>query len=163
MEFVNHQSERYLAAMQACSDARDVWDGEKARHKPIQDWYDAMIARRNAEEAEREAERIRAEREALEKRFNDNGGPSLVRSYQALVYRAYPAFNGIRVGLSEDLSTLYASHSFFGKYSFDVGPQGPMIAQWIRRNKKALLASGITSVGVRCSEEYGGYVLLPVR
>lgn len=87
---------------------------------------------------------------------------TLANEYQQFLSRLFSNYNYIKVE-TKDLGTgfaLYGRHSFFSKYTFDVGPQGPTVSQWVSKRAGALRAARIRQVGVRSdSGDWTGYTV----
>jgi hypothetical protein len=59
--------------------------------------------------------------------------------------------------------TLYAYHSFFGRYEFDIGNFGKEVSAWINKNYARLKLAKITRVGVHGTGPYASYTYYEVR
>ena len=75
----------------------------------------------------------------------------LVGEYRELLMQLFPSYNGIRVVFEGNIhgpewGFLVADHSMFTPYTFDVGPAGPAVQQWIAENYADLQKARITLV-----------------
>jgi hypothetical protein len=68
--------------------------------------------------------------------------------------RIFSNYNDIRVEVRErtDGFLLVGRHSFFSKYTFDIGPQGPAVRNWVTENADRLQAAQVRGVGVGSTE-----------
>lgn len=77
----------------------------------------------------------------------------LVGEYRELLMQLFPSYNGIRVVFEGNIygpewGFLVADHSMFTLYTFDVGPAGPVVQQWIAQHYADLQKARITTVGL---------------
>lgn len=75
----------------------------------------------------------------------------LVDEYRELLMQLFPSYNGIRVVFMGNIygpewGFLVADHSMFTPYTFDVGPAGPTVQQWIAEHYADLQKARITGV-----------------
>ncbi len=59
--------------------------------------------------------------------------------------------------------TLWAYHSFFGQYEFEIGNFGKEVSAWIARNRYTLKAAKITRVGVHGTGPYASYTYYEIQ
>jgi hypothetical protein len=86
---------------------------------------------------------------------------SLIQDYKKLVDEIWPNYNGIQVRLKG--SSLMAYHSFFNRYEFDIGGDGPRVAVWMHYHDAALKHGKITRVGVSGTGAYSSGVWYDVN
>jgi hypothetical protein len=77
----------------------------------------------------------------------------LIADYGALLSELFPDYNDIRVRFignvyGPEWGFLMAEHSMFTAYTFDVGPAGPAVKQWIAAHHAELEKARITMVGL---------------
>jgi len=58
---------------------------------------------------------------------------------------------------------LFASHEYFGRYTFSIGGTSKVLEEWIDNNRNALHHAKIVRVGVRDKQDYGGSVWFNVE
>jgi len=77
----------------------------------------------------------------------------LVQEYRSLLTQLFPSFNDIRARFignvhGPEWGFLMAEHSMFTPYTFDIGPAGPAVKQWIAQQYSDLQTARITMVGL---------------
>jgi hypothetical protein len=74
-------------------------------------------------------------------------------------------YNHVTTKLTKSKSgyTLYAYHSFFGQYEFQIGNFGKEVSAWITRNYSKLKLAKITRVGVHGTGPYASYTYYEVQ
>ena len=75
----------------------------------------------------------------------------LIGEYRELLTQLFPSYNGIRVVFDgnyygPEWGFLIADHSMFTPYTFDVGPAGPAVQEWITQHYADLQKARITAV-----------------
>lgn len=140
-----------------CRRAHARIDTAKAAHGKAIATYDYIQAELGrAEDALEKAIEAdaRAARKAHDERYArmQKAASPTTRAYAAFLARIYPKFNNISAEFDPDSGLLTGYHSFFTRYAFDIGPQGPAVARWIAARKSALKRLGIAAVGVSNSE-----------
>jgi hypothetical protein len=140
-----------------CRSARERVETAKAAHGEALSSYDRAKTEVNraADDLEKAIKaNARAARKAHDERYArmQKAAYSTTRAYAAFLARIYPKFNNISAEFNPDTGLLTGYHSFFTRYAFDIGPQGPAVARWIAAHKTALKRLGIVAVGVSDSE-----------
>lgn len=141
-----------------CRSARARVETAKAAHGEAIAAYDRAKAEvERAEDALRKVieANARAARKAHDERYArmQIAAYPTTRAYAAFLVRIYPQFNNISAEFDPDTGLLTGYHSFFTRYAFDIGPQGPAVARWIAAHKAALKRLGVAAVGVSSSED----------
>lgn len=141
-----------------CRRARERVETAKAAHGEANAAYD-----RAAAEVERTRDALgkvleanaRAAQKAYDERYarRQKAAYPTTRAYAAFLARIYPQFNNINAEFDPDTGLLTGYHSFFTRYAFDIGPQGPAVARWIAAHKAALKRLGVAAVGVSSNED----------
>jgi hypothetical protein len=141
-----------------CRTARERVETAKAAHGEAIAAYD-----RAAAEVERTSDALQkvleANARAAEKAHDEQNArmqkaaSPTTRAYAAFLARIYPNFNNISAEFDPDTGLLTGYHSFFTRYAFDIGPQGPAVARWIAARKATLKRLGVAAVGVSSSED----------
>ncbi len=140
-----------------CRSARERVETAKAAHGEAIAAYDrAMAEVKRVDDALGKVieANARAARKAHDERYArmQKAASPTTRAYAAFLARIYPQFNNISAEFDPDTGLLTGYHSFFTRYSFDIGPQGPAVARWIAARKAALKRLGVAAVGVSSSE-----------
>lgn len=83
----------------------------------------------------------------------------LAQDYRALLAQLFPNFNGIEVRFLPNVygpewGFLVADHSMFTPYTFDIGPAGPAVKNWIAEHYAEIQRARITLVGVGGGASY---------
>ena len=77
----------------------------------------------------------------------------LIKEYRDLLTRLFPSFNDIQVRFlptvyGPEWGMLMAEHSMFTPDTFDIGPAGPAVKNWITEHHSELATARITMVGL---------------
>jgi hypothetical protein len=141
-----------------CRSARARVETAKAAHGEAIAAYDRAWA--EVQRAQNALEKVieaneRAARKAHDERYArmQKAASQTTRAYAAFLARIYLQFNNISAEFDPDSGLLTGYHSFFTRYAFDIGPQGPAVARWIAARKFALKRLGVAAVGVSNSED----------
>lgn len=126
-------------AEQALNDAKHARDIEAAK---IKDTAVDVKSKARTPSAKKAAAETAPQRARLSAEYNE------------LLIRAYPSLNFIKMRTMPMGSTfaLYGQHAMFSRYSFQVGPAGPAIQQWVGIRDRDLRAAGISRVGVQSDD-----------
>ncbi len=132
-----------------------------------------QVEQANKLAGETSAAAARAEQnEAEEQRFVRQMEPALRPAWQKLrvkyrqiVASANPEYNFIQTQImrNERSYVLFATHSMFTSYSFDIGPTARMVAKWIAAQRTELRRAHITHVGLMNEDGQLGYCWLEVE
>ncbi|MCI0391005.1 MAG: hypothetical protein MOB07_19850 [Acidobacteria bacterium] len=84
----------------------------------------------------------------------------LKESYKVALSLANPHLNYIETSISKQKGgyALFASHEYFGRYTFSIGGNAKVVEEWIAKNRNALYHAKIVRVGVRDKQGYGGSI-----
>lgn len=131
-------------------------------------------AQRTASAAKKAAQQAQAKEEAQARAGEKNARAArfiatepqrnqFAAEYQALLRRLYPNYNYLTVRIAPlgNSFALYGRHSFFNRYSFALGPEGPAIERWANERATRLRAADISQVGVE--SEDGGAVFFSLH
>jgi hypothetical protein len=90
---------------------------------------------------------------------------ALRAEYQGFVAEQYSHLNGIQTKITKTkhVYALWATHEFFGRYTFSAGRQAHSVDQWIYKNRVRLQQAGLTRVGVMSSERFGELCWFDIR
>ena len=74
-------------------------------------------------------------------------------------------YNYVTTGIKKSKGgyTLWAYHSFFGQYEFEIGNFGKEVSAWISKNYTILKRGKITRVGVHGTGPYASYTYFDVN
>jgi hypothetical protein len=161
-----------------CNAIENATESKACYDKAIDAWADRI--RVQQEEREREAEReineaaAKKERErkqaaaaaaAARKRDAETAPQrqAFATEYQALLSRLYPQLNYIKVDVDRSGPdfALLAKHTYLTEYSFDIGPQGPIVADWVGKRGGALREARINRVGIKAGGGAATYYSVP--
>jgi hypothetical protein len=85
-------------------------------------------------------------------------------SYEEMLSRSMPHLNFIRAKVIKGQNgyELYGVHSYFSRYSFDIGHLAKDVRAWMLPNRSVLEYAGIVRVGVK-DADYGGATWFNVK
>jgi len=79
--------------------------------------------------------------------------------YETFLQTTSSHLNYIRVTMKKGNGgyVLMGVHSYFGRYSFSIGPLGPAASGWMAEHCCELQLAGIKRIGVQDQQGYGGF------
>jgi transcriptional regulator with XRE-family HTH domain len=92
--------------------------------------------------------------------------PQLEADYLNMINEvSHNYYNYVTTGIKKSKGgyTLWAYHSFFGQYEFEIGPFGKEVSAWISKNYTILKRGKITRVGVHGTGPYASYTYFEVN
>jgi hypothetical protein len=90
---------------------------------------------------------------------------ALRAQYQQFAAATFSNLNGIQTKLTPAKGgyALWATHEYFNRYTFSIGPAAPVVSAWIAAHREELLAARIVRVGVMGRDSYDGYCYFDVK